>query len=138
MRLTTARSACRATLICADCGGSNGNRNRLWKVELGRLAAETGLAITVCHLPPGTSKWNKVEHRLFSHIAMNWRGRPLTSHEVVVETIAATTTTTGLKVNAAPDTAAYPPKIHISDAELRAVPLTPHEWRPEWNYTITG
>ena len=87
-------------LICADGGGSNGYRTRLWKTELAALAAETGLEITVCHFPPGTSKWNKIEHRLFSHISMNWRGRPLTSHEVIVQTIAATTTRTGLTVSA--------------------------------------
>jgi len=85
-------------LICADGGGSNASRSRLWKTELAGLAAETGLEITVCHLPPGTSKWNKIEHRLFSHVSMNWRGRPLVSHEVVVELIGATTTRTGLKV----------------------------------------
>ena len=88
-------------MISADGGGSNGYRTRLWKTELARLAAATGLRITVCHLPPGTSKWNKIEHRLFAHISMNWRGRPLTSHEVIVETIAATTTSTGLTVRAA-------------------------------------
>ena len=95
-------------LITADGGGSNGYRTRLWKIELARLADQTGLAITVCHLPPGTSKWNKIEHRLFSHISMNWRGRPLTSHEVIVNTIAATTTRTGLTVDAELDTANYP------------------------------
>ena len=95
-------------LICADGGGSNGYRTRQWKTELAKLAAATGLTITVCHLPPGTSKWNKVEHRLFSHISMNWRGRPLTSHEVIVETIAATTTNTGLTVHAELDRATYP------------------------------
>src|SRR6266496_2527807 len=95
-------------LICADGGGSNGYRTRLWKTELAALAAGTGLEITVCHLPPGTSKWNKIEHRLFSHISMNWRGRPLTSHEVIVQTIAATTTGTGLSVHAELDTGTYP------------------------------
>ena len=96
-------------LISADGGGSNGYRTRQWKTELAALAAETDLAITVCHLPPGTSKWNKIEHRLFSHISMNWRGRPLTSHEVIVNTIAATTTSTGLTVRAELDDAADPP-----------------------------
>ena len=93
-------------LICADGGGSNGHRTRLWKTELAELAAETGMEISVCDLPPGTSKWNEIEHRLFSHISMNWRGKPLTSHEVIVNTIAATTTRTGLKVHAELDTAA--------------------------------
>jgi hypothetical protein len=87
-------------LVCADGGGSNGSRTRLWKVELAALAADTGLAVTVCHLPPGTSKWNQIEHRLFSHISMNWRGRPLESHETVVNLIAATTSRSGLKVHA--------------------------------------
>src|SRR5262249_54361157 len=97
-------------LICADGGGSNGYRVRLWKYELSRLATETGLDITVCHLPPGTSKWNKIEHRLFSHISMNWRGRPLTSHAVVVELIGATTTKQGLRVHAERDLGTYPPR----------------------------
>jgi hypothetical protein len=95
-------------LVTADAGGSNSCRYRLWKAELADFAAETGLAITVCHFPPGTSKWNKIEHRLFSHITMNWRGRPLTSHEVVVNLIAATRTQTGLRVEAALDTNTYP------------------------------
>ena len=107
-------------LICADGGGSNGYRTRLWKTELAALAAGTGLEITVCHLPPGTSKWNKIEHRLFSHISMNWRGRPLTSHEVIVQTIAATTTRTGLTVSAELDSAAYPKGIKISDRLIPA------------------
>jgi hypothetical protein len=123
-------------LICADAGGSNGYTRRLWKVELGRLAAETGLRITVCHLPPGTSKWNKIEHRLFSAISMNWRGRPLTSYEVVVELIGSTTTSTGLKVHAEHDTGSYPKGIEVSDKELAAVPLKPHKFHGEWNYTI--
>src|SRR5512142_2497548 len=106
-------------LICADGGGSNGYRTRLWKTELARLAAETSLQITVCHLPPGTSKWNKIEYRLFSHISMNWRGRPLTSHEVIVQTIAATTTRTGLTVQAELDSAAYPKGIKIPDREIK-------------------
>ncbi|MDX3589080.1 ISAzo13-like element transposase-related protein, partial [Streptomyces europaeiscabiei] len=98
----------RRLLITADAGGSNGYCTRTWKTELARFAAEAGLAVTVCHLPPGTSKWNRIEHRLFSHITMNWRGRPLTSHEVIVESIAATTTKTGLTVHAELDTNAYP------------------------------
>jgi Rhodopirellula transposase DDE domain len=124
-------------LICADAGGSNGYTRRLWKVELGRLAAGTGLSITVCHLPPGTSKWNKIEHRLFSAISMNWRGRPLTSYEVMVELIGSTTTSTGLKVHAEHDTGSYPKGIEVSDEELAAVPLKAHKFHGEWNYTVT-
>ena len=123
-------------LICADGGGSNASRSRLWKTELAGLVAETGLEITVCHLPPGTSKWNKIEHRLFSHISMNWRGRPLVSHEVAVELIGATTTRTGLKVRAERDLGLYPTKIKVSDEDLAAVPLRKHEFHGEWNYTI--
>lgn len=123
-------------LICCDGGGSNGYRLRLWKYELGRFAEETGLAVTVCHLPPGTSKWNKIEHRLFSHISMNWRGRPLTSYEVVVNLIAATTTKTGLRVHAEHDTGAYPAGVDVSDALLAEVVVTPHPFHGEWNYTI--
>jgi hypothetical protein len=120
----------------ADCGGSNGNRTRLWKTELARFAAETGLSITVCHFPPGTSKWNKVEHRLFSYITMSWKGCPLTSHEVVIELIGSTTTRAGLTVHAEADTNQYPKGIKISDAELDAVPLTRDTWHGEWNYTV--
>ncbi|MFD3331018.1 ISAzo13 family transposase [Streptomyces sp. NPDC058701] len=123
-------------LITADAGGSNGYRTRAWKLELARLAAETGLLITVCHLPPGTSKWNKIEHRLFSHITMNWRGRPLTSHEVIVQSIAATTTRTGLRVTAELDTNAYPTGVHIGDAEMAALPLTRHAFHGDWNYAL--
>jgi hypothetical protein len=123
-------------LICADGGGSNGTRVRLWKVALQAFADETGLQVTVCHLPPGTSKWNKIEHRLFAYISLNWRGRPLTSHEVIVELIGATTTRTGLTVQAVRDTGSYPTKIKVSDAELAAVRLTPHAFHGEWNYTI--
>ncbi len=124
-------------LICADGGGSNGARVRLWKVAVQALADDTGLQITVCHLPPGTSKWNKIEHRLFAHISMNWRGRPLVSHEVIVELIGATTTRTGLTVQAVRDTGSYPTKIKVSHEELAAVHLTPHTFHGEWNYTIT-
>ncbi len=120
----------------AKIGGSNGYRVRLWKVELQQFATETGLTVTVCHLPPGTSKCNKIEHRLFAHISMNWRGRPLVSHEVVVNLIGATTTREGLQVQAERDTAAYPTKIKVSDADLAAVHLTPHAFHGEWNYTI--
>ena len=113
-------------LISADGGGSNGYRTRQWKTELAALAADTGLTITVCHLPPGTSKWNKIEHRLFSHISMNWRGRPLTSHEVIVETIAATTTSTGLTVHAELDQATYPTGVKIPDKEMKALETERH------------
>ena len=123
-------------LITADAGGSNSYRYRAWKAELAALAAETGLAITVCHFPPGTSKWNKVEHRLFSHITMNWRGRPLTSHEVIVNTIAATRTRTGLRVEAHLDTRAYPLGVSVSTARINALPIQPHPWCGTWNYTI--
>ena len=121
--------------ITADCGGSNGNRTRLWKTELQRLADDTGLAITVCHFPPGTSKWNKVEHRLFSFISKNWRGRPLVSHEVIINSIAATTTRSGLEVYARLDDHDYP-KVEVTDAELAAVKINRHEFHGEWNYTI--
>jgi len=126
----------RRLLICADGGGSNGYRVRLWKVELAAFAAETGLAITVCHLPPGTSKWNRIEHRLFSHISMNWRGRPLESHETVVQLIAATTTRTGLAVQAELDDRAYPKGTKISDEQMASLPLTRHDFHGEWNYTL--
>jgi hypothetical protein len=126
----------RRLLITADAGGSNGYRTRAWKAELAALAAETGLEITCCHFPPGTSKWNKVEHRLFSHITMNWRGRPLTSHEVIVQTIAATTTRTGLRVRAELDTSAYDTGVKVSDRQMDALPLTRHDWHGDWNYTL--
>jgi transposase len=126
----------RRLLITADAGGSNGYRTRAWKAGLAALAAETGLEITCCHFPPGTSKWNKIEHRLFSHITMNWRGRPLTSHEVVVSTIAATTTRTGLRVHAELDPGSYATGAKISDAQLAALPLTRHDWHGDWNYTL--
>ncbi len=128
--------AVRRLLITADGGGSNGYRTRAWKAGLAALAAETGLEITCCHFPPGTSKWNKIEHRLFSHITMNWRGRPLTSHEVIVNTIAATTTRTGLRVHAELDPSPYPAGVKISQAELDALPVTTHDWHGEWNYTL--
>lgn len=126
-------------LIAADGGGSNGSRIRLWKAELARFAEETGLEITVTHLPPGTSKWNKVEHRLFSAITNNWRGRPLSSHEVVVQTIAATSTTTGLRVRAALDENTYPTGIKVTDQEFTVIErdhLRRHDYHGEWNYAI--
>ena len=126
-------------LITADSGGSNGSRLRLWKTELAALATETGLQITVCHLPPGTSKWNKIEHRLFSAISRSWRARPLTSREVVIETIRATTTTTGLTVKAELDHGAYEKGIKISDQQIRELEtsqLHRHEFHGDWNYTM--
>ena len=123
-------------LICADAGGSNGYRIRAWKLELAKLAKETGLEITVAHFPPGTSKWNKIEHRMFSFITMNWRGRPLTSYRVIVQLIANTTTKKGLKVNAALDEGHYPTGIKISNEELAAIPLTRDKFHGDWNYTV--
>jgi predicted DNA-binding protein YlxM (UPF0122 family) len=123
-------------LITADAGGSNSCRYRVWKSELAALAAQTGLVITVCHFPPGTSKWNKIEHRLFSHITMNWRGRPLTSHEVVVQTIAATRTSRGLRVEAVLDRGDYPTGVAISKERFAALPLDRHATHGAWNYTL--
>jgi len=123
-------------LICADGGGSNGYRVRLWKYELGRLANETGLAITVCHLPPGTSKWNKIEHRMFSQITENWRGRPLVSYDVIVNLIGNTTTQTGLRVQAALDAVSYPTKQQVSDEALACVHIYHATFHGEWNYAI--
>jgi hypothetical protein len=128
--------AAQRLLITADAGGSNSYRTRAWKTELAAFALETGLEITVCHFPPGTSKWNKIEHRLFSHITMNWRGRPLTSHQVIVNSIAATTTSTGLRVHAELDPGSYPPRIKISDTQVSSLPLHRHDWHPDWNYTL--
>ena len=128
-------------LITADSGGSNGSRLRLWKTELASFAAETGLEITVLHLPPGTSKWNRVEHRLFSAITMNWRGRPLESHQVLIETISAVTTKTGLKVHAVLDTNTYTRGIKIPDRKMKefeARHLLRHDFHGDWNYTITA
>ena len=121
--------------ITADCGGGNGNRTKLWKTELQKLATQTGLAISVCHFPPGTSKWNKIEHRLWSFISKNWRGEPLISYAVIINLIAATTTTSGLEVYARLDQRSYP-KVEVSAAELAAVNLTGDKFHPEWNYTI--
>jgi hypothetical protein len=124
-------------LISADGGGSNGYRVRLWKVELQKLADQLKLPITVCHLPPGTSKWNKIEHRLFSFIAINWRGKPLRSYRTIVQLIAATTTDTGLQVRAELDQNKYPKGVKVSDAELASVNLSPHSFHGDWNYTIS-
>jgi hypothetical protein len=125
-----------ALTITADCGGSNGARVRLWKVELQKLAEETGLVLHVHHYPPGTSKWNRIEHRLFCHITQTWRGRPLTDRLAVVELIAATTTKTGLKVESALDTRIYEKGIKISKAEMKTLDIQGDTFRPEWNYTI--
>jgi transposase len=123
-------------LITADAGGSNGYRLRLWKLELQKLADETDLEITVCHFPPGTSKWNKIEHRLFSAISQNWRGKPLVSHEVVVNLIGATTTTTGLTVRTALDPNVYPAGLSVTDAEMETLYLRPDAFHGEWNYSL--
>jgi hypothetical protein len=123
-------------LVTADAGGSNGYRIRLWKAELQKLADETGLEIAVCHFPPGTSKWNKIEHRLFSAITMNWRGKPLVSHEVIVKLIAATTTRTGLRVRSGLDRNAYPKGVSVSDADMATLYLRPDAFHGEWNYSL--
>jgi len=123
-------------IITADCGGSNGNRTRLWKTELQALADRAGLQITVCHFPPGTSKWNKVEHRLFSFISKNWRGQPLISYEVIINLIAATTTKSGLEVYTRLDKNTYPDKIQVTNEQMAMVNLHPHAFHGEWNYTI--
>jgi len=122
--------------ITADCGGSNSNRTRLWKAELQKLANATGLEITICHFPPGTSKWNAIEHRLFSFIATNWRGKPLESLEVIINLIAATTTNTGLKVYARLDTGSYPKGVEVSDEEFNAINIHRHDFHGDWNYTV--
>ena len=126
----------RQILITADGGGSNGSRLRLWKTELQRFADEIALPVTVCHFPPGTSKWNKIEHRLFSYITQNWRGKPLVSHEVIVNLIAATTTKSGLRVHAEIDASDYPAGKKVTDAELAEVNIRRHDFHGEWNYTI--
>jgi hypothetical protein len=127
----------RTLTITADCGGANSFRVRLWKVELQRLADQTGLQIAVCHFPPGTSKWNKIEHRLFSFMSLNWRGKPLVSHEVIINLIAATTPSTGLSVYAQLDKRPYPTKIEVTDEQLAAVNITRHHFHGDWNYTIS-
>ncbi len=126
----------RELTITADSGGSNSYRTRLWKVELQKLADATGLAITVCHFPPGTSKWNKIEHRLFSFMSLNWRGKPLISHEIIINLITATTTSTGLKVYAQLDDRPYPKEVQVTDQELAAVNITRHPFHGEWNYSV--
>jgi hypothetical protein len=123
-------------MITADCGGSNGARVRLWKRELQKLADQTGLTLSVCHLPPGTSKWNKIEHRLFGHITQNWRGRPLTSRLAVIELITATTTTTGLTVECELDTNTYQKGIKVTAAEMATLNIERDGFHPEWNYSI--
>jgi Rhodopirellula transposase DDE domain len=126
----------RRLLITADAGGSNGYRVRAWKWHLAKLAHETGLEITVCHYPPGTSKWNKIEHRLFSFISINWRGRSLTDIRTIIELIAATTTKTGLTVQASYDPSWYPTGQKIPDADFEAMALHRHDWHGDWNYTL--
>ena len=123
-------------LITADGGGSNGSRCRLWKLELQRLVDELQIEISVCHFPPGTSKWNKIEHRMFSHITKNWRGRPLTSHEVIVNLISNTTTRAGLEINAALDSEKYPTGIKVSDQEMKNIKLKKNAFHGEWNYSV--
>ena len=123
--------------ITADCGDSNSSRTRLWKLELQRLADETGLQIVVCHFPPGTSKWNKIEHRMFSFISLNWRGKPLESRQAIIELIAATTTTTGLKIYAQLDDRQYDKGVTVSDEQLATVNLTRDAFHGEWNYAVT-
>jgi hypothetical protein len=123
--------------ITADCGGSNGYRTRLWKAELQRLADRTGLRVRVMHYPPGTSKWNKIEHRLFSYISINWRAKPLVSRQAVIDLISSTKTKTGLKVYARLDPKTYPTKVKVTDEQMEAVNIEGEEFHPEWNYTIT-
>jgi len=123
-------------LITADGGGSNSSRSRLWKIDLQKLSNETGLTIKVCHFPPGTSKWNKIEHRLFSFISQNWRSKPLVSHEVIINLIASTTTDKGLKVKCRLDTSQYQKGIKLSDKELEKIKLIKDKFHGEWNYKI--
>jgi len=130
--------AAKKLLICADSGGSNGYRVRLWKLKLQEFANKSGLEITVCHFPMGTSKWNKIEHRLFSHISMNWKGHPLTSHDVMVNLIGGTKTKTGLKVKAKIDKRKYPTGIKVSEQEMEKINITKHNFHGDWNYTISG
>ena len=129
--------AAKRLVITADCGGSNGARVRLWKRELQRFANETGLAVTVAHLPPGTSKWNRIEHRLFAQISRNWRGKPLVSHQVIVQLIGATTTQTGLTVRCELDANSYPKGVNVTDAEMATLAIERDPFHGEWNYTIS-
>jgi hypothetical protein len=124
-------------LITADGGGSNSSRSRLWKKEIQKLSDETGLVIDVCHFPPATSKWNKIEHRLFSYISQNWRGKPLVSYEVIVNLIASTRTDKGLEVTCELDTETYDTGIKINDEEMKSINLEKHDFHGEWNYTIS-
>jgi hypothetical protein len=126
----------RELLITADGGGSNASRSRLWKVALQELAQRLRRPIRVCHFPPGTSKWNKIEHRMFCHITQNWRGRPLVSHEVIIHLIANTTTAQGLKIKAQLDSGTYPTGLKVSDQQFAAVNLHPASFHGEWNYAI--
>ena len=123
-------------LITADCGGSNGSRVRLWKTELQKLTDEIGLEISVCHFPPGTSKWNKIEHRLFSQITLNWRGKPLTSYEVIINLIAATKNSKGLEVKCMLDTNKYPTGTKIEKKQVEELDIIHDEFHGEWNYTF--
>ena len=132
----TAYPGASTLMITADCGGSNGYRLRLWKTELQKLADRLDMAIIVCHLPPGTSKWNKIEHRLFSFITQNWRGRPLVSHEVIVNLIASTSTGPGLRVQSGLDTASYPKGVKPSREDVESTLLVRHEFHGDWNYTV--
>jgi hypothetical protein len=125
-----------ALLITADAGGSNSYRSRVFKTELAKLAATIRLVITVCHMPPGMSKWNKIEHRMFSFISINWPGKPLVTYRAVVELIAATTTKSGLRIEADLDTGSYPIGVKVTDKELAAIPIRKHEWHPDWNYSL--
>ena len=127
----------RTLLVTADGGGSNGPRVRLWKIELQKFVDEIAIPVTVCHLPPGTSKWNKIEHRLFAYITKNWRGKPLVSRQAIVQLIGATTTDKGLMVRAELDTNIYPAGIKVSDAELAAIAIERHTFHGEWNYTLS-
>jgi hypothetical protein len=126
----------RQLLITADGGGSNGSRCRLWKVALQDLASQLGLTIHVCHFPPGTSKWNKIEHRMFCHITQNWRGKPLVSHDIIINLIASTATKTGLKIRAELDRGSYPTGVAVADEELASVNLKRANFHGEWNYSI--
>jgi len=127
----------RRLLVCADGGGSNGSRNRAWKYFLQHLADESGWEVTVCHYPPGTSKWNKIEHRMFSYISLNWRGQPLVSFETVIQLISATTTRTGLRIKARLDKRVYATGMKIGNAEMEKLNLRLHEQNPQWNYSLS-